>query len=79
MSDAAKAVGVSKSTWQKWEEGSPPNAVDAVKAADLLGVSARDLWGAPSDATTALEQPQGYDGPVVDRDPAYTQVAPESP
>ncbi len=81
MNDAAKAVGVSKSTWQKWEEGSPPNAVDAVKAANLLGVSAHDLWGAPCDATSAeFEEPQGSDGPRVDRDPAFSQLpSTESP
>ena len=42
---AAQAVGVSKSTWQSWEQGSPPNAPDALRVAETLGVTVHHLWG----------------------------------
>ena len=61
IADAAETVGVPKSTWQKWEEGSPPSATVAARVADLLGSTVEAIWGsaasAPSESADAVSIP----------------------
>ncbi len=55
LAEAADRVGVSKSTWQKWEDGSPPSATVAARVAALLGETVESLWGENVDTDAPTE------------------------
>lgn len=83
---AAEGAGVSKSTWQGWEEGRDPGASSAVRAADLLATTVEALWGkaapTPADVRTPVAAPTS-DAPTpntitVVRDAEYDQTGAES-
>lgn len=77
-SEAARACGLTRSTWQEYEDGAIPDAVRGGRIEDALGVPRGSIYHdveAPPVAHTASDftPPPEADGPRVARD-EFSQV-----